>query len=91
MPTAIIEVKNKLGLHARAANKLVEITNRYASEIGIKREGEGDSVNAKSIMSVMLLAAPKGCLLEVSTQGEDEEQAMDDIKAIFENLFDEGE
>ena len=91
MLTATIEVKNKLGLHARAANKLVDVTNRFASEIGIRHEGNGDPVNAKSIMSVMLLAAPKGSRLDISVDGEDEQEALLAIEQIFENLFDEGE
>lgn len=91
MLTASIEVKNKLGLHARAANKLVEITNRYACDIGIQHQGHGEAVNAKSIMSVMLLAAPKGSVLDVSADGHDEEEALTSIKAIFDDLFGEGE
>lgn len=86
-----IEVKNKLGLHARAANKLVEVTTRFSSEIQIKRHPDQAPVNGKSIMSVMLLAAPIGSELEVIADGKDEDDALMAIEAIFDDYFGEGE
>lgn len=86
-----IEVKNKLGLHARAANKLVEVTGRYTSKIRIKHTHQSDWVNAKSIMSVMLLAAPIGSRLDLEVSGDDEDTAIAAIEAIFEEKFGEDE
>ena len=85
-----LEVKNRLGLHARAANKLVEVTSRFACDITIKHHHQENAVNAKSIMSVMLLAAPIGSQLDVSTDGADEQQAIDAIRELFDDFFGEG-
>lgn len=90
MKTSRIEVINRLGLHARAANKLVEVTNRFSSDIQIKHDHQKETVNAKSIMAVMLLAAPKGSWLDVIAQGDDEEQAIQAIEQIFSDYFGEG-
>ena len=84
-----ILVKNKLGLHARAANKLIDVTNRFSSSIKVRHEGP--SVDGKSIMAVMMLAAPKGSELVFTVDGEDEQQAIKDIQALFDDLFGEGE
>lgn len=80
---------NKLGLHARAANKLLDVTSQFASEINICH---GDNcANAKSIMSVMLLAAPVGSELQFEIDGPDEEAAADAIETLINNKFGEGE
>ena len=84
-----ILIINKLGLHARAAAKLVGVTSRYSSEIKLAKEGR--EVDAKSIMSVMMLAASKGTQLKVKTSGSDEEEAMNAIEALINNRFDEDE
>lgn len=85
----VIVVKNKLGLHARAANKLIDVTTRCASSIKIRNQGS--DVDGKSIMAVLLLAAPKGSELVFTIDGEDEQQALKDIEALFDDLFGEGE
>lgn len=89
MPQVTIAIQNKLGLHARAANKLVDITTQFASVVSI--EYNSKSIDGKSIMSVMLLAAAKGSELVITTQGSDEIEAMHAITGLINNLFDEGE
>ena len=66
---ATVEVSNKLGLHARAAAKLVHVANRYESHIEVSKDGQ--VADAKSIMGVLMLAAEKGSTLEVSASGAD--------------------
>lgn len=84
-----ITIINKLGLHARAAAKLVHLASRYASKSQLIR-GE-KVVNCKSIMGVMMLAASKGTELELLVDGEDEQECMQQIKTLIENRFDEAE
>ena len=84
-----ITIINKLGLHARAAAKLVSTTSAYSSKIKI--EFSGKEVDGKSIMSVMMLAASKGCELSIKVDGEDEETAMEAIITLINNRFDEDE
>ena len=84
-----IEIINKLGLHARAAAKLVTLAQTYCADIRIARNGQ--QVNGKSIMGVMMLAAAKGSLIEVTTDGEDETEAMQALKQLINNRFDEDE
>ncbi len=89
MAQRIVTIKNKLGLHARAANKLVDVTTQFSSKVTL--EYQAKEIDGKSIMSVMLLAAAKGAELTVTTSGQDEEQAMDAITGLIDNLFDEDE
>lgn len=87
-----ITVKNKLGLHARAAAKLVKAASEHSVHIEIGRTEL--MVNAKSIMGVLMLAAAQGSELTLSVQGDSESEchaAMDDICTLFENLFGEAE
>ena len=84
-----IVIQNKLGLHARAANKLVDVCCQFASEISLTFNNE--RVDGKSIMSVMLLAAAKGSQLLVTASGSDEIIAMQTIKELINNRFDEDE
>ena len=84
-----IIIQNKLGLHARAANKLVDVSNQFASEISLTFNDK--QVDGKSIMSVMLLAASKGTELAIRVDGENEQQALQDILDLVNNFFDEGE
>lgn len=89
MQTTQIKIINKLGLHARAAAKLVHLASRYASDIKlIKGQQE---VNAKSIMGVMMLGAGFGTELNLQVSGEDEIEAFNDVVALIENRFGEGE
>lgn len=80
---------NKLGLHARAAAKLVATASSFASQIDIAKDGQW--VDAKSIMAVMLLAASKGTSISIRANGDDETQAMQAILDLIANYFEEGE
>tara|TARA_R110001599_G_scaffold101868_4_gene260330 strand:+ start:479 stop:748 length:270 start_codon:yes stop_codon:yes gene_type:complete len=84
-----VTISNKLGLHARASAKLTKLAGSFASEVWMSR-GER-RVNAKSIMGVMMLAAGMGATVEVETDGEDEQAAMDALLALIADKFGEGE
>ena len=80
---------NKLGLHARAAAKLIGVTSRFSSDITLDKDGR--AVDGKSIMSVMMLAASQGTTLKVKVSGNDEESAIAAIEELINNRFDEDE
>ncbi len=80
---------NKLGLHARAAAKLVALAGHFSSEIHIHRNGQ--QANGKSIMGVMMLAATKGTEIELTVQGSDEKAALAELEALINNRFGESE
>ncbi|MFB9069213.1 HPr family phosphocarrier protein [Pseudofulvimonas gallinarii] len=84
-----IEIVNRLGLHARAAAKLVQLVGSYKSDTRIAFRGR--EINAKSIMGVMMLAAGFGSTVSVRVDGPDEEPAMAAILDLFERRFDEGQ
>ena len=84
-----ITISNKLGLHARASAKLTKLAGSFASEVHLTRNGR--RVNAKSIMGVMMLAAGMGSEVQIETDGADEQQAMDAIRALIDNKFGEGQ
>jgi phosphocarrier protein HPr len=84
-----VKVTNKLGLHARASAKLTQLASRFQGSIWIERNGR--RVNAKSIMGVMMLAAGFGSTVEIETEGTDEQAAIDEIEALFNDKFGEGE
>ena len=82
------EIKNKLGLHARAAAQFVRITSKFNSNITIIKDGY--SVDGKSILGVLSLAAVKGTTIEVTAEGDDSEQAFNEIEKLIECGFGEG-
>lgn len=82
-------IVNKLGLHARAAAKLVHLSSRYGSEIILIKNGQ--KVNGKSIMGVMMLAASKGTEIELEVEGEDETIALEAVEHLIANRFGESE
>ena len=84
-----IEIINKLGLHARAAAKLVALASKFTSEVQLRKNNQ--EVNAKSIMGVMMLAASQGTKLELVVNGEDEEDALTAIIELINDRFGEGE
>ena len=84
-----LEVINKLGLHARAAALLVRKCAGFDSQIMLSKGDQ--SVDAKSIMGVMMLAASQGTQLDLVVEGEDAEQAAQLVTELFENYFEEGE
>jgi phosphocarrier protein len=82
-----IEIINKLGLHARAAAKFVNLASGFESEINISRNGR--TVNGKSIMGVMMLAAGCGSTIKLSVSGNDEQDAMQQLEQLIQARFDE--
>ncbi|HEY6131364.1 MAG TPA: HPr family phosphocarrier protein [Halioglobus sp.] len=84
-----ITIINKLGLHARAAAKFVACTASFSSRIQTGRDGQ--MVDGKSIMSVMMLAAGKGAILDLEIDGQDEQEALTTLQELIENRFDEAE
>lgn len=84
-----ITIINKLGLHARAASKLVNLCSQYGSSVYL--DNKGNRVNAKSIMGVMMLAASKGTEMILEIDGEDEATCKDAIINLINNRFDEEE
>jgi phosphocarrier protein HPr len=84
-----VTISNKLGLHARASAKLTKLAGGFACDVWMSR-GER-RVNAKSIMGVMMLAAGIGSVVEIETDGKDEQPAMDALVALVNDKFGEGE
>ena len=84
-----ISISNKLGLHARASAKLTKLAGSFPCEVWIAK-GER-RVNAKSIMGVMMLAAGIGSTVELDTDGDREQEAMDALLALINDKFGEGE
>jgi phosphocarrier protein len=84
-----IEIKNKLGLHARAAAKLVHCAARFKSDIKIRKGDE--EVDGKSILGILLLAAGRGSAITVTANGEDEQAAVEAIEKLIDAKFDEVE
>lgn len=80
-------IKNRLGLHARAAARLVQTVNRFRSDVTIERDGL--EVNAKSIMGLLMLAAPIGSQIRVAVSGDDAEPAMAAIRQLIDDKFGE--
>ena len=87
MTRGLPTIVNPLGLHARPAAKLVDCAARYTSEIRLTHQGQ--TIDAKSLMSVLMLAAPCGAILEVSIDGNDEQAAMEALEALFSTGFGE--
>jgi len=90
MKEKTVVIKNKLGLHARAAAKLVKEAKRFSSEITILKD-DNHLANAKSIMGVMMLAATKGTKLKLSATGRDAIKALEALEALINNRFGESE
>ncbi|MGA3682351.1 HPr family phosphocarrier protein [Pseudomonas graminis] len=90
MPALEITIINKLGLHARAAAKFVGVAGKYPCQIRVGRTAE-TMVDGKSIMAVMMLAAGKGTLIHLATEGEEADAALAGLVELINNKFDEGE
>lgn len=89
MPSRDITIINKLGLHARAAAKFVATAGRFQCEIRVRREGR--TVNGKSIMGMMMLAAGRGTVITLEAEGEDGVEALDALEALVNARFQEAE
>jgi len=88
LDTTVI-IRNKLGLHARAAVKFVNLSNRFASSIKIVKDG--DEIDGKSILGILTLAATQGTSIRLLVSGKDEEAAMAALVELIGNRFDEKE
>lgn len=86
--TRTLTVQNKMGIHARPAAMIVRISNKY-SDTDVKVEKDGEEVNGKSIMSLMMLAAGKGSQIKFIAEGEDASAMLDEIEDLFNRKFDE--
>lgn len=84
-----VKVVNALGLHARAAAQLVRLAAKFHSRITIRRDDSGAFANAKSILSVLALAAPVGTVLAIEIEGDDQQEAFDAITGLFADGFNE--
>jgi phosphocarrier protein HPr len=84
-----IEIKNKLGLHARAAALLVQTANRFSAQITLSKDGQ--TADGRSIMGVLTLAATQGSKIQVEAVGDDAEQAVKAIERIVDKRFNENE
>lgn len=84
---ARFEIVNNLGLHARAATKLVQLASRFACNIEISREGQ--KANAKSVMGVLLLCGAKGTVVQVAAEGPSADEAVQAIGALIASKFGE--
>ncbi|MFT5425217.1 MAG: phosphocarrier protein HPr [Gammaproteobacteria bacterium] len=89
MPTRTVTIINKLGLHARAAAKFVQVASGFGCEINIKHGSR--EVSGKSIMGVMMLAIGKGTEIEILAHGSDTKQALDALENLVLNRFGEDE
>ncbi len=89
MTEGVFLVKNKLGLHARAAAKLVQVASSFPCDIEISREGQ--RANAKSVMGVLLLCGTRGTSLTVTATGDQEQEAVRALGELIDDRFGEGE
>ena len=85
--TKEVTVVNKLGIHARPAAQFVKLANRFASEIFVEKDGE--KVNGKSIMGLLMLAAGPGSTVTVEAHGDDASQALNELEELIKHKFGE--
>ena len=86
--TKRLKIVNDLGLHGRAAAKIVELTGRYRSKLYFKKDGHNE-VDGSSILSILTLACPNGTEIEARAVGEDSEELLEDLNRLFERKFGE--
>jgi len=84
----LVEVINKMGIHARPAAMIVRVINRHNAEVYVEKDG--GLVNGKSIMGLMMLAAGQGSKLKFIANGSGAQEVLDEIEKLFENKFSEG-
>ena len=83
-----LKIQNKLGLHARAAGKIVMLGNQYISRLSLEKNGQ--EVDGSSILSILTLSCPKGTEIQARIVGEDSESFMEKLSELFEQKFGEG-
>jgi phosphocarrier protein HPr len=84
-----LEIRNKLGLHARAAALLVQTVNKFSAQVTFQKDGQ--IADGRSIMGVLTLAAPQGSKIQVEVNGEDADQALRAIEKLIDRRFNEAE
>lgn len=84
---ATVAIVNKLGLHARAAAKLVTLAGKFNADVRVRKDGR--EVSGKSIMGVMMLAAAQGSQITLIAEGDDSQQALDELAALIADRFGE--
>ena len=84
-----IEIKNKLGLHARAAALLVQTANKFSAQVSLSKDGQ--TADARSIMGLLTLAAARGSKVQVEANGDDAERAVRAIERLIDSRFNENE
>ena len=84
-----VEIVNKRGLHARASAKFVKMASTFDAEVTVSKDGS--TVDARSIMGLMMLAAGPGCCIEIAAEGSEAEPALDALAQLVANRFDEDE
>lgn len=89
MQQRTVTISNRLGLHARAAARLVRRASQFNSKVALLREDSGEAADGKSILSVLLLAASRGTSLIIKTDGDDEERALNALVELVEQRFGE--
>ncbi|CAN5412176.1 HPr family phosphocarrier protein [soil metagenome] len=87
--TRSVEIVNKRGLHARASAKFVKMASTFDAEVTVSKDGS--TVDARSIMGLMMLAAGPGCCIEIQAEGSEAEPALDALAQLVANRFDEDE
>ncbi len=87
MPSTTVIILNRLGLHARPAAKFVQTAARFDSQIQVSRNGK--NVNGKSIMGMMMLAAAQGAVIEITTEGNDADEALSVLTSLVADRFGE--
>jgi phosphocarrier protein HPr len=85
--TRELTVQNKMGIHARPAAMIVRIANKFSGEVWVEKDGE--QVNGKSIMGLMMLAAGQGSVLRFSVEGDGGESLLDELADLFSRRFEE--
>ena len=83
-----LKIQNELGLHARAATKLVQLASKYPCEFYVSKDGH--EVNGKSIMGVLMLVASKGTWVELKAKGDRADEAVDALAKLIDDKFGEG-
>ena len=84
-----VEIVNKRGLHARASAKFVKLASGFDAEVRVSKDGQ--TVDARSIMGLMMLAAGPGCCIEIEAEGAEADAAVAALQALVSARFDEGE
>ena len=87
--TRTVEIVNKRGLHARASAKFVKTASTFDAEVRVSKDGQ--TVDARSIMGLMMLAAGPGCCIDIAAEGAEAEEAVDALQKLVSAKFDEDE